>query len=49
MRHNPSGLRANTTEAACPAVECWIQPRSSRSLPIAGLEEPGPRAAARVR
>jgi hypothetical protein len=33
-RHDPSesGFRASTTEAARPAVQRWIQPRSSRSL-----------------
>ena len=35
MRQVPSGFRAKTTEAACPAVECWIQPYSSRSTSCA--------------
>ena len=32
MRHDPSGMRANTTAAEWPAVECWIQPRSSMAV-----------------
>ena len=32
MRYDQSGFRANTTDAAWPAVECWIQPRASRSV-----------------
>ena len=35
MRHDPSGLRANTTAVVWPAVECWIQQRSSRSMSCA--------------
>ena len=37
MCHDPFGLWAQTTAAAWPgpAVECWIQPRSSRSMSCA--------------
>ena len=43
QRHDDtSGLPANTTDAAYSADECWIQPRSSRSMRCASSSASSP-------